>query len=318
MQVFNFREKTPKAQPTVVTIGNFDGIHLGHQALIREVVGEANRRGCTSALVTFNPHPQEVIHPRRPVPRICTPDLQLRLLRESGLDELHVIPFTPELSELEPEAFALRFLIRRFILEKLIIGYDFRFGKHRKGDFILLESLGREHGFALDEIAPVRKMERIVSSTLIRQMIQAHQFSEVPYFLGRPYSLLGRVEKGEQRGRLLGYPTANLIPENSLPLSNGVYITKIGIGSQTCYGVTNIGKRPTFGENEIRVETWIFNMDRDLYGEQIEIWPLQLLRAEMEFSGMQELKAQIAVDTELARTYLIENGHFPETAGNPC
>ena len=178
--------------------------------------------------------------PRKPVPRICTPELQLRLLEECGLDEVHVIPFTPELAELDAETFAFKFLANRFSLVKLVVGYDFRFGKNRKGDFILLERLARERGFILEEIAPVRINGQIVSSTLIRQQIEDQQFDLVEHLLGRSYSLLGVVEKGEQRGRVLGFPTANLIPKTPLPLREGVYVSQIGISGGLHYGVTNI------------------------------------------------------------------------------
>ena len=317
MKVHILRELDSSAVPTVVTIGNFDGIHLGHRALIDAVIREAKQRQSASALVTFDPHPQEIIHPRRPVPRICTPELQFRLLEECGLDEVHVIPFTPELAELDAETFAFKFLVNRFSLEKLVVGYDFRFGKNRKGDFILLERLARERGFILEEIAPVRINGQIVSSTLIRQQIEDQHFDLVEQFLGRRYSLLGVVEKGEQRGRLLGFPTANLIPKTPLPLCEGVYVSQIGISGELHYGVTNIGTRPTFGEDEIRVETWIIDFDQDIYGKTIEVRPLKLLRPEKRFNGMKELKKQIKEDVSRAKSYLEREIHYCQT-GNPC
>ena len=154
MQVFSYQNKTTSFPRSVVTIGNFDGIHLGHRALICSAVHEAKARGCASALVTFDPHPQEIIHSQQSVSRICMAVHQLRLLEELGLDELHVIPFTKELSQMPPEEFALQFLIKRFALEKLVIGYDFRFGKYRAGDFILLETLGQKYNFSLEEVKP--------------------------------------------------------------------------------------------------------------------------------------------------------------------
>ena len=157
MQVFSYGEQTALTPSSVVTIGNFDGIHLGHRALICATVHEAHTRGCTSALVTFDPHPQEIIHSQQPVSRICTSTHQLLLLEELDLDEVHVIPFTEELSQLGPEEFAFRFLIKRFDLMKLVIGYDFRFGKHRAGDFKLLENLSQKYNFSLEEVAAVQE-----------------------------------------------------------------------------------------------------------------------------------------------------------------
>ncbi len=172
MQVFSYEEQTALTPSSVVTIGNFDGIHLGHRALICATVHEAHTRGCTSALVTFDPHPQEIIHSQQPVSRICTSTHQLSLLEELDLDEVHVIPFTEELSQLGPDEFVFRFLIKRFDLIKLVIGYDFRFGKHRAGDFKLLENLSQKYNFSLEEIAPVQEKGQTVSSTIIRHLIQ--------------------------------------------------------------------------------------------------------------------------------------------------
>ena len=179
MQVFSYQDKTTSFPSSVVTIGNFDGIHLGHRALICSAVHEAKARECASALVTFDPHPQEIIHSQQSVSRICTAVHQLRLLEELGLDELHVLPFTKELSQMPPEEFALQFLIKRFALEKLVIGYDFRFGKYRVGDFILLETLGQKYNFSLEEVAPVQEKGQTVSSTLIRELIQEYRFTEI-------------------------------------------------------------------------------------------------------------------------------------------
>ena len=189
MQVFSYGEQTALTPSSVVTIGNFDGIHLGHRALICATVHEAHTRGCTSALVTFDPHPQEIIHSQQPVSRICTSTHQLSLLEELDLDEVHVIPFTEELSQLGPDEFVFRFLIKRFDLIKLVIGYDFRFGKHRAGDFKLLENLSQKYNFSLEEVAPVQERGQTVSSTIIRQLIQEYRFDEIPRYLGRDYSL---------------------------------------------------------------------------------------------------------------------------------
>jgi len=232
MQVFSYQNKTTSFPRSVVTIGNFDGIHLGHRALICSAVHEAKARGCASALVTFDPHPQEIIHSQQSVSRICTAVHQLRLLEELGLDELHVIPFTKELSQMPPEEFALQFLIKRFALEKLVIGYDFRFGKYRAGDFILLETLGQKYNFSLEEVAPVQEKGQTVSSTLIRELIQEYRFAEIPSYLGRDFSIYGEVVHGEHRGQKLGFPTANIQPGITLALPNGVYVSKIKLAEK--------------------------------------------------------------------------------------
>ena len=264
-------------------------------------------QGCASALVTFNPHPQEIIHSQQPVSHICTSVHQLRLLEEQGLDEVHVIQFTSELSQMLPEDFALQFLIKRFDLVKLVIGYDFRFGKHRAGDFKLLENLSQQFNFSLEEIAPVQQKGQTVSSSLIRQLIREFRFAEIPQYLGREYSIYGKVEKGEQRGKKLGFSTANIFPEVTLALAAGVYVTKIKLAKKIYFGVTNAGNKPTFGNNTFTVETFIFDFEDDIYGEYLEVIPLHQLRPETKFKGMEDLKKQIMKDVKSAQKYLITN-----------
>jgi len=307
MQVYRFQKKPVDIPRTVVTIGNFDGIHLGHRELISAAVNEAHLRGCASALVTFNPHPQEIIHSQQSVSHICTSVHQLRLLEEQGLDEVHVIQFTSEMSQMHPEDFALQFLIKRFDLVKLVIGYDFRFGKHRAGDFKLLENLSQQFNFSLEEIAPVQQKGQTVSSSLIRQLIREFRFAEIPQYLGREYSIYGKVEKGEQRGKKLGFSTANIFPEVTLALAAGVYVTKIKLANKIYFGVTNAGNKPTFGNNTFTVETFIFDFEDDIYGEYLEVIPLHQLRPETKFLGMEDLKKQIMKDVKIAQKYLISN-----------
>jgi len=307
MQVYRFQKKPVDIPRTVVTIGNFDGIHLGHRELISAAVNEAHLRGCASALVTFNPHPQEIIHSQQSVSHICTSVHQLRLLEEQGLYEVHVIQFTSEMSQMHPEDFALQFLIKRFDLVKLVIGYDFRFGKHRAGDFKLLENLSQQFNFSLEEIAPVQQKGQTVSSSLIRQLIREFRFAEIPQYLGREYSIYGKVEKGEQRGKKLGFSTANIFPEVTLALAAGVYVTKIKLANKIYFGVTNAGNKPTFGNNTFTVETYILDFEDDIYGEYLEVIPLHQLRPETKFLGMEDLKKQIMKDVKSAQKYLISN-----------
>ena len=206
-----------------------------------------------------------------------------------------------------PEEFALQFLIKRFDLVKLVIGYDFRFGKHRAGDFKLLENLSQQYNFSLEEIAPVQQKGQTVSSSLIRQLIREFRFAEIPQYLGREYSIYGKVEKGEQRGKKLGFSTANIFPEVTLALAAGVYVTKIKLAKKIYYGVTNAGNKPTFGNNTFTVETFIFDFEDDIYGEYLEVIPLHQLRPETKFKGMEDLKKQIMKDVKSAQKYLISN-----------
>ncbi len=304
MRIFNYQEKTASNSSSIVTIGNFDGIHLGHRGLIDNVVNEAKYKGFRSALVTFEPHPQEIINPEKPISRICTPLHQLHLFEKLGLDEVHVIPFTKELSRMSPKEFALKFLIKRFNLIKLIVGYDFRFGKLRSGNFNFLENLSIDYNFIVEEFAPIKKNDQIISSTLIRGLIKDLNIKKIPTYLGREFSIFGKVVYGEKRGQKLGFPTANISPGIQLAIENGVYVSKIKLAEKIHYGVTNIGKKPTFGKNSVNIETWIFEFEGDIYGENLEVFPLYKIRSEKKFSNLKELQIQIDLDTQTARKYL--------------
>ena len=204
-------------------------------------------------------------------------------------------------------SFALQFLIKRFELVKLVIGYDFRFGKNREGDFKLLEKLSQQFNFSLEEIDPVKQKGRNVSSSLIRKLIREFRFAEIPQYLGREYSIYGMVEKGEQRGNKLGFPTANIYPEVTLVLAPGVYVSKIKLAKRNYFGITNAGYKPTFGNHIFTVETFIFEFENDIYGEYLEVIPLHQLRPEAKFTSMEELKQQIKKDVNIAQKYLISN-----------
>ena len=308
MQIFNLREKSDLNSNSIVTIGNFDGIHLGHRALIDNVVNEANSKNFRSALITFEPHPQEIINPKKTMARICTNYHQFHLLEKLGLDEVHMIPFTEKLSRMDPEKFAHQFLINRFNLTKLVIGYDFRFGKYRSGDFKLLENLSKKFDFSLEEISPIKEKGRTVSSSLIRTLIKELNFDEIPRYLGREFSIFGKVVHGKKMGRKIGFPTANIIPENSLAIKNGVYVSKLKLAEKIHYGITNIGKKPTFGENSINIETWIFDFKKDIYGQNLEVIPLHQIRSEKKFSDVSVLKQQIDSDIMNAQNYLNRKG----------
>lgn len=300
MKIFNFKDQFDNQAPTVVTIGNFDGIHHGHRALIHRVVEESRRLNAQSALVTFDPHPQEVVHPGQHVPRICTRPHTIQLLEAEGLDRVHIISFTKEFSQLSPEDFAKQFLIDKFKLAKVVIGYDFCFGKARAGNADTLRDMSQGFNFEVESIQKVSRDGQTVSSSLIRDLIQQTRFEEIPTFLGRPYSIYEKVVYGEQRGRKLGFNTANFLPSIHLPLPFGVYVTKVLLQDRELYGVTNVGIRPTFGVNDPTVETHILDFAEDIYDQMIEVLPLKKLRDERKFNGFDELKSQIAMDKQLA------------------
>ena len=289
-------------RPTVVTIGNFDGVHLGHRALIETAIQAAHQCGGDSALLTFDPHPQEVLGGRS-VARIYLKDQQRRLLHQTGLDQVEVIPFTREFSGISPEEFVRHFLVEKFQLRQVVIGYDFRFGRERGGDFRLLEELGKKFHFSVQEVPPLQIAGCTVSSTLIRRLLQEHAYDQIPMYLGRGYGLSGRIVQGDQRGRLLGFPTANILADTVLAIPDGVYATRVCWRGNTYYGVTNVGKRPTFQRETSTIETHIFDLQSELYGEEIEVQPLKYLREVRDFGSKEALQEQIARDVAAAQEF---------------
>ena len=280
-----------------ITIGNFDGLHLGHRALIETTIQASHSFAGKSALVTFDPHPQEVLG-NRPVERINSRFHQEQLLKQAGLDEIKTLPFTKEF----------------YNLSQVVVGYDFRFGCQRAGDFKTLETLGKQLGFLVQEVPPLQLGGRTVSSSLVRQMIRENQFERLPMYLGRPYGIRGSVELGDQRGRTLGIPTANIIPNVNLALNKGVYVSRVCWQGRRFWGVTNFGTRPTFLKNQPLMETHLLDETVDLYGEIIEVQPLAFLRQVVKFSGPDELKSQIVKDIQQARNYLERS---KQTSENP-
>ena len=286
-----------------ITIGNFDGLHLGHRALIESTLQASNSFAGKSALVTFDPHPQEVLG-KRPVERINSRFHQEQLLNQAGLDEVKTLSFTKEFSELSPEGFVKRFLVEPYSLSQVVVGYDFRFGCKRAGDFKTLETLGKQLGFIVQEVPPLQLDGKTVSSTLVRQIIRENQFERLPMYLGRPYGIRGSVETGDQRGRMLGFPTVNINPHVNLALNKGVYVSRVCWQGKQFLGVSNFGTRPTFQKDQDLLETHLLDENIDLYGEIIEIQPLAFLRQVVKFSSPDELKAQIVKDIQQARNYL--------------
>lgn len=309
---FTNHEGRSGPRPAVVTIGNFDGVHLGHQALIGLVVAEAKRMGVASALLTFHPHPQTVIRGEAP-PMITTSSMRLRLFEQLGLDAAYFIPFTREFSKITPREFVDSYLSTHFQIRKLMIGYDFHFGRDRVGSAEVLESLSKDHGFDFEVFPEFSQDGRKVSSSDIRAALAALDFAAARAFLGRPFSILETVTQGERRGRALGFPTLNQVAEDPLPIPFGVYASRAIIGKPTAgknapqahalAGVSNYGIRPTVGGTSPVLETHLFDFDQDIYGELVEVIPLRRLREERKFASLEELTRQIGLDCEQARAF---------------
>jgi riboflavin kinase/FMN adenylyltransferase len=302
-KVFNFSNFDPAAQHAVVTIGNFDGVHLGHQALIRRVVEEARVLRAAGVLLTFQPHPQSVLR-GEPVPVISGLLLRLRLFERLGLDMACLIPFTREFAEKSARQFVDEYLFARFQVRKLIIGYDFGFGRNREGTAEVLLQLSREHGFMFEVFPAVALDGETVSSRRIRALLGACDFPGAARLLGRPFSVLEPVVTGEKRGRTLGFPTANQVPADPLPIPLGVYAVEALTGEQRLGGVANYGVRPTIGGTAPVLETHLFDFTGELYGQPLEVIPRHRLREERKFPSLDALKTQIAQDMEQARHVL--------------
>ena len=304
MDIFHFRQTESNApHNTVLTIGNFDGVHLGHQALIRQVVQEAAEMGVKSALMTFQPHPQAVLR-GAPVPMLTSLPLRLRLFEELGLDSAYLIPFTREFAAKPPQAFMEEFLLNTFKVRKLIIGFDFQFGRDREGSSRLLRAFSQAHGFGFEIFPEVSLNGEKVSSTRIRAALERGDFPAAHHFLGRPFSVLEEVMRGDQRGRLLGFPTVNQHPEAPLPIGYGVYAARAVVDGVAHQGVANYGVRPTFGASRPVLETHLFDFSADIYGQLVEVIPVRRLRGEQRFPNAEALQAQIAADLESARQAL--------------
>ena len=288
-----------------VTIGNFDGVHLGHQMLFSEVVTKAHQLGGTSIALTFDPHPLKVLRPES-IRLISTIEQKVELIERSGIDVLIVIPFDKEFAKTTADRFVDEILIKTIGVRELIVGYDYAFGRGRQGNIDYLKARGREEGFPVTVVEAHYENNMLVSSTKIRELVSLGRMRDVRTLLGRYYQIRGEVQLGRQRGgRVLGFPTANLqISEEDLCPKRGVYVTQV-IYDGKCYGgVSNIGYNPTFGENRLVAETHIFDFDDDIYGKPIKINLLKHLRGERKFSGPEELAKQIHLDIRVARKVL--------------
>jgi riboflavin kinase/FMN adenylyltransferase len=290
----------------IVTIGNFDGVHLGHRRILEAVVARAKESGRPSVAVTFEPHPLAVLRPDHAPRRILTLRQKEEAIEALGIDSLLVIPFTRDFSLTEPEAFVRDFLGERLAASELVLGHHFAFGRGKRGDLALLKRLGPECGFDAWGVEEVIEGGEPVSSSRIRDAISKGRPAEANAMLGREYFLDGIVSRGERVGRKIGYPTINLAPENDLHPADGVYVTRIEISSfgRRFDSVTNIGRRPTvYQDFSTTIETYVFDFSSDVYGARVRLFFYERLREERTFPSVTELTEQIGRDIESVRAY---------------
>lgn len=294
----------PVPAPVVLAIGNFDGVHYGHVALVRRLVDAASRLQLTPAVLTFEPHPREFFAPESAPARLTTLREKLELLAELGVSQAMVCPFNHAFSALSAEAFVAQVLVQGLQVRHVIIGDDFRFGKGRSGDFELLRSSGQRFGFTVEAMQSVLLDGERVSSSAVRRALAAGDMERAAMLLGRPYIIDGRVAHGDKFGRQLGFATANIrIKHNPLPMT-GVFAVEVsGLGEAALPGVANLGIRPTVGGTRPLLEVHLFDFDRDIYGRHISVRFVHKLRNEQRFSNFEALKAQIAADAAAARAF---------------
>ncbi|HKH83848.1 MAG TPA: bifunctional riboflavin kinase/FAD synthetase [Gemmatimonadales bacterium] len=286
------------ANGTTVTVGSFDGVHLGHQAVLREIDRRARAAGRASVLVTFDPHPLEVVNPGAAPPLLTTGPERLEILALSPLEYVLLVRFDRYLASLTPEEFVLQVLLQRCAVRELVIGHDHGFGRGRSGDVDTLRRLGEAHGFEVDVVPPVDFAGQHVSSSRIRRAVAGGDLSTAAAMLGRRYGVVGRVGEGERRGRLLGVPTINLSelsPRKLLP-PDGVYAVRVEWRGGSGGGMMNQGPRPTFQDGRRVLEAHLFDFDGDLYGEWVRIEWIERLRDIERFGSVDQLKEQLKRD----------------------
>jgi riboflavin kinase / FMN adenylyltransferase len=304
MDVIHFPEDARPARwvHPVLALGNFDGVHRGHRKILDRVKRVATERGATSVVMTFDPHPPRVVRPDKAPPLLMTKDQKLAAIADAGVQGAAIVRFTPELSHLEPETFVRTVLVEWLHVAEVWVGANFLFGHDRAGNFSLLRVLGARYGFKAEKIDPVRYKDFVVSSTRVRRLVSEGRVDEAGALLGHEYFIEGTVMHGDQRGRSLGFPTANLCTENELLPPHGVYATTARIGAIVHPSVTNVGTRPTVDRSgRTAIETHIFDLDSDLYGQSIRVGFVQRLRDERTFDSLDLLRAQIDADCGRAR-----------------
>jgi len=306
MQVVRHLARLPaKVAAAVLTLGNFDGVHLGHQAIVRRAVARAREIGGRAVALTFEPHPLAVLAPERAPALLQTLHDRLVLMRELGIDVAVLQRFTRAFAAQEPDAFVEDFLLRHLDLRHVVVGYNVNFGRNRAGTDETLRLLGARHGFGVDVVGPVDAGGEHVSSSRLRALIAAGDIAGARRLLGRPHALRGRVVAGDRRGRTLGFPTANLhLPPRLLLPPDGVYAVGVDVPAGRHAGVLNVGIRPTFGGRRRTIEVHLLDFAGDLYRQWLVVHLVARLRGEATFAGPDALKAAIAADIAHARRVL--------------
>lgn len=296
---------------TVLTLGNFDGLHLGHQELIKMVMKRARETGAVSMVVTFRPHPLKVLAPEKCPALISIYEEKIALFEKLGLDVLVKIPFTLDFSLMSPEDFTKKILCDLLGAKEIFVGYNYRFGKGRAGNVATLKKMGEKHGFVVREVEQISLDGEVISSTKIRKLLAEGSVERAARFLGRTYAVAGIVVKGDGRGKGLGFPTANIAPKHSIIPANGVYAVRFLVRERFYDGIANIGMRPTFDESRLTIEVHVMDFNEDIYGEEIYLYFIGRIREERKFRSPDDLVRQITSDIRTAKDMLAETPLMP-------
>ncbi|MGB5736493.1 MAG: bifunctional riboflavin kinase/FAD synthetase [Thiohalocapsa sp.] len=289
----------------VATIGNFDGVHLGHRSVFQRLLERGQALGLPATVITFEPQPMELFAPEQAPARLTRLREKIAAIADDGIDQIMLLEFGPKLAVMDARVFVDRLLVDGLGVRFLLVGDDFRFGHKRAGGFDLLRHVGAEQGFAVENLHTIKHGDERVSSTRIREALARGDLEQAKHLLGRPYRICGRVAHGDKRGRTIGFPTANIHLHRRVSPITGVYAVMVqGAAEQPLPGVANVGRRPTVGGTEPRLEVHLFDFDGDLYGAHLNVEFALKLRDEQRFASFDALKAQIGRDATAARQYL--------------
>ncbi len=298
---------TPKHKGCVLTIGNFDGVHLGHQKVLKQVSQQAQKMGLSTLVMTFEPQPMEFFARHKAPARLSRLRDKVVQLEKLGIERLLCINFNSHFSNMSAEGFIQDLLVKQLDVKFLVVGDDFCFGKGRAGNFSMLKKAGQELGFDVVNTQSFKVEQLRISSTAIREVLAIGNVADAEKMLGRPYSIYGRVSHGRKLGRTIGFPTANIPLKRCVSPVSGVYVVEVkGIDGSVYGGVANIGQRPTVDGVNQQLEVHVFNLSSNLYGKQLEVSLLHKLRSEKKFDSLEALKAQIELDAEAARVWLCQ------------
>ena len=304
MKIFHGTENAKILRPTILTLGVFDGLHLGHQRIMQTVTKRARETKSVPTAITFDPHPRAVLFPENTPPLLQTLDQRLSAFEVLGIEQAIVVRFNRDFAKQNAENFLREILHERLQAKEVYLGKGFAFGKNRGGNIELLRKMSAELGFFADEVAEVRLRGTRISSSKIREFLAEGKINRARAMLGRPYGIEGQIIRGDRRGRTIGFPTANLKPKNRVIPKYGVYATATLIGNVWRKSITNVGVRPTFaGDAASSIETYVFDFDGDLYGDVLRVRFLHRIRDERKFGGIEELKEQIERDSRRALDY---------------